>query len=98
MSEETDNFDKIPKPEAPEHPLRCSIQGDTHLKEELKKLVDASEIPESLKVFVREELDEIETNAATIDLHLLDNANGSTTLNLHISPMHLGSRKISKVD
>ena len=37
------------------HPLRHSINGDTHTIEELKKIVDETEISDSLKAFIQED-------------------------------------------
>jgi len=75
------------------HPLRHSINGDTHTIEELKKIVDENEISDSLKAFIQEELDTMESNAASIHLHVVDHPGNGVSVQLHISPVHLGPRK-----
>ena len=75
------------------HPLRHSINGDTHTLEDLKKIVDETEISDSLKAFIQEELDTMESNAASIHLHVVDHPGNGVSVQLHISPVHLGPRK-----
>lgn len=75
------------------HPLRHSINGDTHTIEELKKIVDETEISDSLKAFIQEELNTMESNAASIHLHVVDHPGNGVSVQLHISPIHLGPRK-----
>jgi len=77
------------------HPLRYGIHGDTHFIGELKTIVEQSKsLHDSLKVFLCEELDEMESNAARLDLHLVDHPHGGLSLTLHISPVHLGARAV----
>ena len=74
------------------HPLRVSVLGDTHLKDELKKIIQGKEIDDTLKQFICDEIDEIAENAASVDLHVLDTPDGSVVVHLHIKPVKLGAR------
>jgi uncharacterized membrane protein affecting hemolysin expression len=85
--------ENIPMMAKVKHPLRHSINGDTHTIEELKKIVDMVEISNSLKAFIQEELDTMESNAASIHLHVVDHPGNGMSVQLHISPVHLGPRK-----
>ena len=86
------DFSKIPVPAPIKHPLRQCIQGDMHLKCELKKIIEDSEISRPLKDFIAEELDRMQSNGARVDMHLVDHGDGGVSLQLHISPVQLGSR------
>ena len=94
MNEPKFDPDHIPRVLTAPHPLRLGIHGDTHTIEELRKIVNATEgLHDSLKQFIGEELGDIESNAAKIDLHLIDHPHGGVSLHLHIAPIHLGSRR-----
>lgn len=84
---------KVPLPVADKHPLRCAIRGEMHLVEELRKSVLANEtLDPDLRTYISTELDELETNAAQIDLHVIDHPDprGGVILNLTITPRQLG--------
>ena len=89
-----------PQPELPanvpqfapqKHPLRFSIAGKQHLIAPLKELIAAiPEIPDHYKAFIHAELDKIKTNAAVVDLHVVDQADGGVSIQGHIKPIQLG--------
>jgi len=81
-----------PLPKETKHPLRCSIQGDTHLINELKSIVSSAGIPDPLKAFIATELDGFKSNAASIHAHLVDHPQGGFDLHLSVRPVHLGAR------
>jgi hypothetical protein len=79
-----------------ENPLRFAISGITNFLPQLADAVTHAEpMCESLKGFIIKELGDIETNAAKLDLHLVDHPHGGVSLHLHISPVQLGGN-ISK--
>lgn len=63
-----------------------------HLIPDLKKLVtEIPELPQHYKDFIIHELDNtIKTNAAQVDLHVVDHADGSISIQGHIKPIKLG--------
>ncbi len=82
-----------PQPELPaslpqfkpqKHPLRFAVPGKIHLIPNLKSAINAlPEIPDHYKALLHHELDNtIKTNAAQIDLHVVDHADGSVDSNL----------------
>ena len=59
--------------------------------EPLKGLISAiPEIPDQYKALLHSELDSIKTNAAQVDLHVVDHADGSISIQGHIKPIQLG--------
>jgi len=83
---------EAPQFAAQKHPLRFAILGKMHLIPDLKKLVtDHPELPEHYKAFIIHELDNtIKTNAAQVDLHVVDHADGGISIQGHIKPIQLG--------
>lgn len=90
-----------PQPELPKHipqfapqkhPLRYAITGKIHMIKDLKDLISAiPEIPDHYKAVIQHELDNtIKTNAAQVDLHVVDHADGGVSIQGHIKPIHLG--------
>lgn len=74
-----------------ENPLRFAISGITNFLPQLVDAIQSAEpVDESLKGFIIKELGDIETNAAKLDLHLVDHPHGGVSLHLHISPVQLG--------
>ena len=73
------------------HPLRFAIPGKMHLIEPLKKLItDDANIPDHYKALFCAELDSLKSNAAQIDLHVVDHADGGISIQGHIKPVQLG--------
>lgn len=73
------------------HPLRFGIIGKTHLVSELRKIVNEEPgLTDTYKQFVNSELDQVKTNAATVDLHVVDHHNGDVSVSLHIKQVKLG--------
>jgi hypothetical protein len=101
MSEITDpvkQFGKnVPIPVAGKHPLRFAILGDQHMIPELKKIIAGKPdtMPASLKQFFSDELDKLKSNAAQVDLHILDHPNGDVSGQFHIKAVNLGENKPS---
>ncbi len=73
------------------HPLRVGIHGKKHLIANLKDLITAdAAIPDHYKPMLHAELDGRQSNAAEIDLHIVDHPDGSTSIQAHIKPIQLG--------
>lgn len=81
-----------PRFEAAKNPLRFGIHGKIHLVKELKTLIaDLSVIPDHYKTVIQHELENtIKTNAAQVDLHVVDHADGGISIHGHIKPIQLG--------
>jgi len=57
----------------------------------LKDLVTGiAEIPDHYKAVIHAELNNLKSNAAEIDLHVVDHANGDISIQAHIKPIQLG--------
>lgn len=82
----------LPVPVADPHPLRFAIVDVTDKIPDLKAFVAAQEFDEHLKAYMASELDEIATNAATINLHNVERRNGGFDLHLSIAAVSLGGR------
>ena len=89
---------QIPQVVLPKHPCRYSIEGTVHTIADLKTIVqDDPDLSDALKDFLASELDAVKSNAAELDLHLVDQPQGGISLHIHIAPRHLGSRpKVSR--
>ena len=73
------------------HPLRFSIQGKKHLISNLKEMIAADAIiPDHYKAALAAELEKIKTNAAEVDLHVVDHADGGISFAGHVKPISLG--------
>lgn len=79
-----------PAPITAKHPLRYSIAGVTHTKEELKKIIAGADIPDWLKTGMAIAVDAKKTAAACLDLHVVDHANGDESGTWHVKGVHLG--------
>jgi len=89
-----------PQPELPDHaprfaevkhPLRFAIHGKKHMIGPLKDLIRSiAEVPDEYKSLLHAELDSLKTNAAQVDLHVVDHANGDISVHAHIKPIQLG--------
>jgi hypothetical protein len=96
MSESNDTKqlpgDKVPVPVKAKHPMRFGIFGDLHTIPELKKIIAAKPepMPASLKQFIADELDKMTSNAAQVDLHIVDHGNGDVSGSFHIKAIKLG--------
>lgn len=86
----------IPIPVAPKHPLRFAIHGDEEKIPVLKQmLLENKELHPGLKSFLQDKLDELESNAASIDLHEVDIPDGGT-LNITWKGRHHGKRSMKQ--
>ena len=89
-----------PQPEMPphipqfapvKHPLRFAINGVQHLMQPLKDLIasDAG-IPDEYKALIKYELDKKTSNGGVVHCHVLDHANGDSSIVIHIGQIKLG--------
>jgi len=75
----------------PKHPCRYSVIGLTHLKTELQNMIATHpEISKELKAVLAAELAGKTSNAASVDLHVVDHANGDSSIHLHVKQIKLG--------
>jgi hypothetical protein len=79
-------------PAAEPHPLRFAINGVTDKIPDLKSFISAQNFDEDLKTYINSELDELESNAATVHLHEVERPSGGLDLHLSIQPVQLGAR------
>ena len=84
---------KVPVPVALPNPVRASILGVTDKIADLKAFVAVQELDPDLKTYLQTELDELDSNAATIDLHCVEQTAGGFDLHLSIRPFQLGAGK-----
>ena len=81
----------VPIPVAPKHPLRFGISGRQHMIPQLKQAIaDDQKIPAEYKTVILRELDLRKSNAAQVDLHVVDHENGDTSIHIHIKEITLG--------
>jgi len=83
---------KLPVPQAEAHPLRFAIVDVTDKIAELQAFVAAQECDEHLKGYIAEELGEIKSNAACLNVHVVDRADGGFDLHVSVKAVHLGGR------
>ena len=89
----------IPQVHLPKHPCRYSIEQCLHSIPELKATIEADkELDDSLKVFLLSELSKFTSNAAELDLHVVDQPQGGLSVHIHIAARHLGARPKSARD
>jgi hypothetical protein len=82
---------KTPQFQPVKHPLRFCISGRQHMIQPLKDLISAdANIPDHFKAVLSAEIDNIKTNAAQVDLHVVDHADGGISFQGHIKPIQLG--------
>lgn len=73
------------------HPLRFAIAGKMHMIQSLKDSIGAdSGIPDHYKALLHAELTGMKSNAAQVDLHVVDHADGGVSVQMHIKPIQLG--------
>lgn len=73
------------------HPCRCAILGLMHITEQLQQLIAAREdISPELKAVLKAEIDSKNSNAAKVDMHVIDHANGDSSIHIHVKKVTLG--------
>ena len=73
------------------HPLRLAIHGRKHLVQSLKDMITAdANIPAHYRDMLNAEIGNLKSNAAQVDLHIVDHADGSVSVQSHIKPVLLG--------
>ena len=73
------------------HPLRLAIHGRKHLVQPLKDMIAAdTNIPAHYRDMLHAEIGNLTSNAAQVDLHIVDHADGSVSIQAHIKPVLLG--------
>lgn len=93
MTETPKELEGVPLPVAGKNPVRFSIVGICDKIADLKEYVKAQAFDADLRAFIDSELDEVQDNAAQIDMHYVESDDGGTNLHLTISPVHLGAPK-----
>ncbi len=92
MSTPTEDINaKVPRPVDVKSPIRFSISGKQHLIPNLQSIIesDATVAPE-YKTVILSELSRQKSNAAQVDLHVVDHNDGGTSVAIHIKPVNLG--------
>ena len=75
----------------PKHPCRCAVVGLMHMKGELQNLISAHpDISPELKAVLVAEVASRTSNAAQVDLHVVDHANGDSSGHWHVKSVNLG--------
>lgn len=83
--------DHAPKFALVKHPLRFGVHGKKHMVAPLKELITAdANIPKHWRDTLHAHLDELKSNAAELDLHIVDHPDGGISFQGHIKPIHLG--------
>ena len=83
--------DYAPKIEVGKHPCRCSIAGAMHMIPDLQKIIAAkSDVSDELKAVIASEIAAKKSNAAQVDLHVIDHANGDSSIHIHVKQVQLG--------
>ena len=73
------------------HPCRCSILGTMHTVAELRNIIAArDDISDELKAVVLAEVAQKTSNAAKVDMHVVDHANGDSSIHIHVAQIKLG--------
>lgn len=80
-------------PPAPKSPVRFAIRGMMDTLPGLKEFVRRQDIDPDLITYLISELDELDSNAATISLHCVEQPEGGFDLHLSVRPVHLGAPK-----
>lgn len=82
----------VPHPPPVKDPTRFSIKGKMHMIPELQAIVSAaSGVDPEYKALIQAELSRSRPgNAAQVDLHVVDHADGGTSVAIHIKPVTLG--------
>jgi hypothetical protein len=81
---------RVPRPVPIKNPTRFSIMGKMHMIAELQQIVaNAPGVDPEYKALILAELARVTTNAAQIDLHVVDHQEG-TSIAIHIKPVKLG--------
>ena len=75
----------------PKHPCRCSVVGVMHMIGELQNLIgERSDISPEIKAVLAAEIAAKSSNAAQVDLHVVDHANGDSSIHIHVKQVKLG--------
>ena len=83
--------DNAPTMAQPKHPCRCSILGVMHLRDELQGLIaNHPDVSPELKAVLAAEIASKTSNAAQVDLHVVDHANGDSSIHIHVKQVKLG--------
>jgi hypothetical protein len=73
------------------HPCRCAILGLTHIVDQLQQLIAAREdISPEIRAVLKAEIAAKTSNAAKVDLHVVDHANGDSSIHIHVAQVKLG--------
>lgn len=73
------------------HPCRCSILGTMHTKDQLQEIVSKrADISDELKAVILAEIKSKTSNAAQVDLHVIDHDNGDSSICIHVKQVALG--------
>ena len=73
------------------HPCRCAILGTTHSIDQLKQILDKREdISDEIKAVIKAEISNKTSNAAQVDMHVVDHANGDSSIVIHVKQVTLG--------
>ena len=76
---------------AVKHPCRCAILGTTHTIAQLQEIIAQREdISAELKAVIKAEIAAKTSNAAQVDMHVMDHANGDSSILIHIKQVTLG--------
>lgn len=81
------------QPTMPEvkHPCRVAIVGHMDGIANLRKAIAArSDLSDSIKAMVDEEIAARTSNAAQVHLHVVDHPNGDTSIHFHVKKVKLG--------
>ena len=91
FAEQPEIEEHAPKFAPVKHPLRLAIHGRKHLIQPLKDMIAADQnIPAHYRDMLHAEIGNLKSNAAQIDLHIVDHADGSVSIQAHIKPVLLG--------
>ena len=83
---------KVPLPVKTKHPLRYGVLGAEHTREELlKTIADHPDMHAGLKSFISDELAKAGSDAAVLDLHVVDLPNGDMAFHGHLKHRRFGS-------
>ena len=81
----------VPQFEPVKNPVRFAIHGKKHMTGPLATLIsEMKEISPHFKAMIQAELANVKTNAAQVDLHVVDHANGDISIQAHIKQIQLG--------
>jgi len=91
MANENTTAENLPTMDKVKHPCRCSILGTKHLIADLKLLIQKREdISDELKSVILAEIDSKKSNAAQVDMHVVDHTNGDSSIHIHVKNIDLG--------